>query len=129
MLGDAEEWFYRGLGGIDVNLSRQGASRITLGPAVLSPVKWVRTHYASALGQIESDWQRGASQTDYEFAVPANSTATITLNTPAPRAVTINGVRLSRAPGVISNQIGEDSLSVVVGSGRYQIRAANPQKE
>ena len=126
MLGDAEEWFYRGLGGIDVNLARQSAARIILSPAVLSSVKWVHTHYASAIGSIESDWQRGASQTIYEFTVPANSTATIHLKTPAPRAVTINGVGPSRAPGVISTQIGDDSLSVVVGSGHYQISAVNP---
>lgn len=129
MLGDAEEWFYRGLGGIDVNLSRQGASRIILNPAALSPVEWVRTSYQSALGPIASGWQRDAAQTVYDFDVPANATATIELKTAAPRAVTVNGAEPSKAAGVISAQFGDDSLSIVVGSGRYQIRSANAPRE
>lgn len=129
MLGDAEEWFYRGLGGIDVNLARQGASRIILSPAVLSPVKWVRTSYKSLLGPIESSWRRGASQTVYGFTIPANATATIKLNTASPRAVTVDGDEMSKAQGVISAQIGEDSVNIVVGSGQYRIRAANPRSE
>lgn len=126
MLGDAEEWFYRGLGGIDVDLARQGASRITLSPAVLRPIEWVRASYQSALGPIESDWQRGEAQTTYSFTIPANATARIELRTPAPRAIAINGVAPSNSPGVISTHFGEDSISIVVGSGRYRIRAANP---
>jgi alpha-L-rhamnosidase len=126
MLGDAEEWFFRGLGGIDVNLAQPGAARIILSPAVLSPIKWVRTSYQSALGRIESDWRRGATQAVYNFTIPADATATIKLNTPAPASLTINGVGPSKAAGVISTKIGEGSVSIEVGSGRYRIRAANP---
>ncbi len=125
MLGDAEEWFYRGLGGIQIDMARQGAARLVLDPAVLSPVQWVRTRYRSALGLIESDWRREASQTVYNFTIPANATATIELKTAAPRAVTVNGVAPSKAPGAISTRTGADSMRMVVGSGRYQIRAAN----
>jgi alpha-L-rhamnosidase len=129
MLGDAEEWFYRGLGGIAVNLARQGASQITLSPAVLSPVKWVRTSYDSVLGPIESNWQRGNAQTAYNFTIPANATATIELKTPAPHAVIINGVGPLKSPGVVSTHFGENSISIVVRSGRYRILAANPSSD
>lgn len=129
MLGDAEEWFYRGLGGIDVNLARQRPARIILSPAALSPLKWVRTSYQSALGPIESDWQRDASQTIYDFSVPANATATIKLTMSLPRSTTVNGVEPSKAAGVLSAQIGEDSMILVVGSGHYRIDAANSRRE
>ena len=33
MLGGAEEWFYRGLGGIDFDMSRAKDERITIRPA------------------------------------------------------------------------------------------------
>jgi alpha-L-rhamnosidase len=129
MLGDGEEWFYRGLGGIDVDLARRAASRIVLSPAVLAPIRWVRTSYNSALGRIESNWLRGATQTVYDFTIPANATATIELETANPRAVKVNGVEASKAAGAISTNVGEGSVSIVVGSGHYQIRAANPRQE
>ena len=126
MLGDAEGWFYRGLGGIHVDLARQGASRITLSPAVLAPMQWVRTRYESAFGAIESNWQRDAAKTVYDFTIPANTTATIQLHTANPRSATVNDMEPTEAPGVVSTDFGEDSLTIVAGSGHYRIRAANP---
>ncbi len=70
MLGSAEEWFYRGLGGINVDLSREGAERLVLHPAVVGKIAWVRTRYESAMGLIESDWQRGATVTTYSVHGP-----------------------------------------------------------
>ncbi|HEV2323073.1 MAG TPA: family 78 glycoside hydrolase catalytic domain [Terracidiphilus sp.] len=129
MLGDAEEWFYHGLGGINVDLARQDASRIVLSPAVLAPMRWVRTHYDSALGPIESDWECGPSHTVYNFMIPANAKATIKLKTADPHAVTVNGVELSNAAGVLSWEISEDAVVIVVSTGQYQIRTANPRQE
>lgn len=74
MLGDAEEWLYRGLGGIDVNFARQDNSRILLRPAVLKRVKWVHTGYRSAFGLIESDWKHeGRTQVEYDYEIPATA--------------------------------------------------------
>lgn len=129
MFGDAEEWFYRGLGGINVDLARQGSSRIILSPAVLNPIKWVHTRYLSALGPIQSDWQREGTQVVYDFAVPANATATIEIKSAAPHSVTVNGVEPSKTAGEISMQIKPDSVNFVVGSGYYRIRAMSPRDE
>ena len=129
MLGDAEEWFYRGLGGINIDLAKKGAARLVLKPAVPSPLQWVRTHDQSAIGRIESDWHREATGTTYNFTVPANTTATIELKTSTPRTLTVNRLAPSRAPGVITMHAGADAIELEVGSGRYVIRAANPAGE
>lgn len=126
MLGDAEEWFYRDLGGINVDLAQHGAAQIVLRPAVLGPVRWVRTHYRSTLGMIQSDWQRGATQSTYNFSIPVNATATIELESASPQAITINGMKLSKSEGEISTHISAEVLRIEVGSGHYQISAANP---
>ncbi|MGA2889069.1 MAG: family 78 glycoside hydrolase catalytic domain, partial [Terracidiphilus sp.] len=126
MLGDAEEWFYRGLGGINIDFSMQGAKRLVLHPAVLEKIAWVHTRYESALGLVESQWRRGPEETVYDFSVPINTTATIQLETALPAAVRVNGNAASNARGEISTSIGKDSVQIVVGSGRYRIRAANP---
>jgi hypothetical protein len=126
MLGSAEEWFYRGLGGINVDLSRQGADRLTIHPFVPAKITWVRTHYQSASGLIESSWHRGAAETVYDLGVPVNMTATIDIDSAASQAATVNGVSASHAPGVIAAHIDGTRLKLTVGSGKYEIRAVNP---
>jgi hypothetical protein len=78
MLGGAEEWFYRGLGGIDFDLSRADKDeRITIRPRVVEGVEWVRTSYGSKLGKIESDWKREAGALTLNVMIPAGATATV----------------------------------------------------
>jgi len=126
MLGDAEEWFYRGLGGINLDLSRQGAERLVLHPIVLNRIRWARTHYESALGMVASEWRRGQRETVYGFTIPANTTTTIVLATASPATVTVNGTSPSKARGAISTRIDSGTVEIVVGSGRYRIHVLNP---
>jgi hypothetical protein len=109
MLGSAEEWFYRGLGGINVNLSREGAQRLVLHPVLAGKIQWARAHYRSVLGEVESEWHRGATETVYNFTIPA----------------TVNGVPTARAPGVLETHIEGASMEMTAGSGKYEVRVAN----
>ena len=126
MLGDAEEWFYRGLGGINLDFSAKGAGRLILRPAVAGDLAWVRCGYRSALGLIESSWQREGRAIQYRFTIPANSTATIEVVSPSVDAVTVDGVVLSQAPGVISEELVAGRVRMIVGSGHYLVRASMP---
>jgi hypothetical protein len=126
MLGSAEEWFYRGLGGINVDLERQGASRLILHPAVVGNITWVRAHYRSTLGEIESEWHRGPAETVYNFNVPPNARAKIQIDSAAAGMATVNGVSPAHASGVEESTIDGARLVLMVGSGRYKVRAANP---
>ena len=128
MLGSAEEWFYRGLGGINVDLAHQGASRLVLRPNVVGNIAWVRTKYLSVLGPIDSEWHRGATTTVYNFSVPANATATIEIDSAAVGMATVNGASPSRTAGVLASQIDGANLVLTVGSGNYELRAANPAR-
>src|SRR3954465_13125090 len=92
MGGRAEEWFYRGLGGINVDFSAQAPRQLVLRPQIVGKLTEVRTSYASAWGPIQSNWRRGASQTDYDFAIPANAQATVELLTASTDALRIDGV-------------------------------------
>ena len=125
MLGDAEEWFYRGLGGINVDLARQGAGRLVLHPDVVDNMAWVRTRYRSALGLVESAWQRGAASTEYDVFIPPNATATLEIDTASPAAATVNNVAAARAAGVVSTHIDGNRIEIVAASGSYKISAAN----
>jgi hypothetical protein len=126
MLGHAEEWFYRGLGGIDIDESAQGAGRLVLRPAVTGSLTWVRTRYESVHGLVESGWQRGPSATEYDLTIPVNTTATAEIDTALPDSVTVDGAPAANARGVLSFHAEGNAVQIVLGSGRYRLRAANP---
>lgn len=126
MLGDAEEWFYRGLGGIEVNRALPPAQQITLRPAVLPGINWVRTRYLLSLGPIQSDWRRNESLVTYDFTIPANSNAFIEVLANNPQAVTINGKAASVADGVLSLHEDQANLRIEVSSGTYRLVAPAP---
>jgi alpha-L-rhamnosidase len=126
MLGDAEEWFYRGLGGINVDFSRPVAEQIVLHPIVVGKIAWVRTRYQSAAGKIASSWQRGAHATVYHFTVPANAMTTIEIDSGNPSSATVNGVAAAKAAGVVAVRVEVGKITLTAGSGEYEIRAENP---
>jgi alpha-L-rhamnosidase len=126
MLGSAEEWFYRGLGGINVDLSQKAAQRLILHPVVVGNIQWARVHYRSAFGEIESEWHRGATETVYKFTVPANARAKIQIDSAAAGTATVNGVAPAQASGVEESTIDGSRLEMTAGSGNYEVRAANP---
>lgn len=78
MLGGAEEWFYRRVGGIDIDLSRDDLhSRLTIRPIAVRGVDWVRCGFDSALGKVESDWKREGDALHYTITVPTSSTVVL----------------------------------------------------
>jgi hypothetical protein len=123
MLGDAEEWFYRGLGGIAVNLAAAPAQRLVLRPQVVGQLAWVRSRYDSVWGPIESEWHRGNTATEYTFTIPVNATATVKLKSCAPERMTVDEVPPDQAAGVLSSKITADGVELVLGSGQYRITA------
>jgi hypothetical protein len=128
MLGSAEEWFYRGLGGINVALTSGAVEQISLRPVVAGKLNWVKTKYDSAVGPIESDWERGTSATTYHFTVPPNVTAMIEVESADPGVTTVNGVAAAKAAGVDAEKVEGGRLELTVGSGAYLVRAANPAR-
>jgi hypothetical protein len=127
MLGHAEEWFYRGLGGINVDLSAKEPRQLVLRPQLAGKLTSVETRYVSALGPVESNWKRGPAQTEYTFTIPANAAATVQLMSSSPAALRIDGTAPDKAAGVISARVKSDRIELVLGSGHYHISAPNPE--
>ncbi len=106
MLGAGEEWFYRGLAGLDFDLSRPDpATRITLRPAFLPQLDRIDATYDSKLGLIESHWKRIPTGIAYDIVVPAGTEATVLLPdrepqqaTPGPHHYTLQGAPFTAAP-------------------------------
>jgi len=126
MLGHAEEWFYRGLGGINVDFAASPPRQLVFRPQIVGKLAEVHTRYVSAWGSIESNWKRGSSQTEYEMTIPAGATATVELSTTSPNALRVDGYDPGKATDVISSNAQAHIIDLVVSPGHYRITALNP---
>jgi hypothetical protein len=123
MLGHAEEWFYRGLAGIDFDLSRDRDRRIWIHPQVVGHIRAAQATYHSVLGPIRSRWQRQGDSLHLDVVIPAGATATLSLPPEFSHTVLESGRSLRGDEGVLSLDESRGFVSCVVGSGTYHFTA------
>jgi alpha-L-rhamnosidase len=119
MLGHAEEWFYRGLAGIDFDLSRPVSSRIVIRPSLVAGTRSAFARYDSVLGRIVSQWSRNATDVTLDITIPPGSSATIYLPTNMSESVRDSGRPLHLTTGIESIAVEDGRVRCVAGSGEY----------
>ncbi len=123
MLGHVEEWFYRGLGGIDFDMSRKTARRIWVHPQVVGGIRSASVEYDSVLGRIGSRWHLQGDELHMDISIPPGATATVSLPVGFKSGVRESARDLRGDPGVLSVDDENDSVSCVIGSGNYHFSA------
>jgi hypothetical protein len=124
MLGGAEEWFYRGLGGIDFDMSRSKDERITIRPRMVAGVDGVKCSYDSVLGEITSDWRQEEGITSVDIGIPPGATATLIL--PVKMVADISKIHKVKGKGPELKETRRDDAVVVyrATAGIYHFREA-----
>lgn len=124
MLGGAEEWFYRALGGIDFDMSRSLDKRITIRPQLLEGVAWVKCSYHSVTGEIRSEWRQQGGATSMDVAIPPKAAATLIL--PVKMATNDLTGKPAKAGGPRLTEVRRDNDVVVyrATAGVYHFREA-----
>ncbi len=121
MLGHAEEWFHRGLAGIDVDLSRPAGLQIRIAPYVSTPATDAIDHAAASLqspiGMVASAWTRNRTHVTLTLSIPPNSSAVVELPS-ACRNWTESNNSLQRSPGILDT--GRQSLRIASGSYQFE---------
>ncbi len=79
LLGDLILWEYEYLGGI--RALEPGYSKIQLKPYPIEGLDVVNCSYNSVSGRIESNWKREGKRFEWDFTIPANTTAEVCLPT------------------------------------------------
>ena len=79
LLGDLILWEYEYLGGI--RALEPGYSKIQLKPYPIDGLDFVNCAYNSVSGRIESNWKREGNRFEWDFTIPANTTAEVCLPT------------------------------------------------
>ncbi|MFA5274407.1 MAG: family 78 glycoside hydrolase catalytic domain [Candidatus Izemoplasmatales bacterium] len=105
MFGSYDAWFYRYLGGIQIG-DGCAADQVTIQPVIPTDLTYVRCHFDSVRGRIESNWEKRSGTIQHEITIPGNTEATI---------------RLSHA--ILS--VNGEKVSTVIKDKRHQLRLSS----
>jgi hypothetical protein len=119
MLGDAEQWFYRGLAGLQFDLARPQGKQLVFHPEFVCGIASARASYQSVLGRVAIAWQRSSSTTQISVIVPVGQTALVYIPGTDLRRITESGKPALEARDVTwMRRAGNDQV-YKVESGEY----------
>jgi hypothetical protein len=119
MLGHAEEWFYRGLGGIRPDPAGAGFKRFIVAPQVVGDLASVSVDYRSMYGKIISEWKRQGDALMLHVVVPPNSSATVFVPTKYAASVVEGDRPAAQAEGVKFLRAEGNAAVYEVSPGNY----------
>lgn len=131
--GAVGDWLYRAVAGLDMDESAPGYKRILFRPRPDSGLTYAKAAYESAYGAIRSEWRLESDGTvQYEFEIPANTTAVVLLRGASAESAVVNGSPLSQLgqnttelPGLLLAASEDGALRLELGSGHYRVSAAS----
>lgn len=115
--GAIEEWMIAYTLGIQRDEEQPAYKHIILQPRIGGTFSFIRGHYDSAYGRIESGWQIQKKGYIYEATIPANTTATLYLPAKSEKSVRMEKGQVGITPVGL-----KDGKAVYrLGSGSYRI--------
>lgn len=110
MFGEIGAWYYKGIGGINIDPQFPGFKNVLLTPHFIEKLDHFESEHTGPYGKIVSSWKRKGDAIEYSVTVPANSTATIVF--PVGKKVTEQSVVVNASNG----------LKVAAGNYTYLIK-------
>lgn len=140
MLGQALEWFYHDLAGIQNDPLVPGFRKIIIKPAVVGDVTWVNASYNSIAGPISNYWCLNGNRLRLSVTIPPGATGVVyvpTLGTgtsllaitESGTTIWQNGTNAGVVPGVAFDHVEgtipspQADVAFAVDSGSYQFGA------
>jgi alpha-L-rhamnosidase len=116
-------WLYQGLAGIRPDPAGPGFKKFVIKPYIPKDLTWVKSHYDSVHGRIESSWRRNGMDLAVELTIPPNTSATVYVPTGAAFPIRESLVEASHAEGVkfLRRELGFEVFQV--GSGSYSFKS------
>ncbi len=123
MLGHAEEWFYRGLAGIRIDMSEPEPTRVRIEPAIVGDLTSASATYRTKLGEVVSNWTRRGTTLALTVHIPPGAQATVLLPSGYGQHAQVNGRELTSAAGVSAVRATNNVTQCVVAGGEYRFVA------
>ncbi len=118
--GAIEEWMIAYSLGIQRDEQQPGYKHILLQPRIGGQLNFARGHYDSVYGRIQSGWKKSGGGYTYEATIPANTTATLSLQVTDPEKVKIEKGEEGVTPIQYSN--GKAIYKLLSGSYRFTVK-------
>lgn len=80
MFGEISAWFYKTLGGINVDEKNPGFASVIIEPHFVKTLDEFMVEYDSVKGKICSSWKRINNRIEFNLTIPTNSIATVNLD-------------------------------------------------
>ncbi|NQU51008.1 MAG: family 78 glycoside hydrolase catalytic domain [Bacteroidetes bacterium] len=93
--GAVGEWMYENILGIQPDNDSPGFKHFILKPLPEGTLTWAEGSYHSISGKIEAKWKKEGNQFEYNFTIPANTSATVYIPGNSVEKVSIDGEKLS----------------------------------
>jgi len=74
-LGSCGEWYYSHLAGIRPETEAPGFKKIILAPMPPEGLDWAKASLNTVYGRVSSQWRKHNNSVEFEFEIPANTTA------------------------------------------------------
>lgn len=128
-LGSVGAWFYRALGGIDMEPGTEGYRHLRIAPQMVEDLRWVSARVDTIRGPISSSWTHADGKTTLEVLVPVGSDAEVAIpEDPQMAEITVleggrpiwqAGKYVPGDDGVQDARQNGHLVTVKVGSGHY----------
>jgi alpha-L-rhamnosidase len=115
-------WFHESAGGI--RPAAPGFKRIELTPRGFTQIAWVKAKYDSLYGPIRSEWHSERGVFKWNIAIPANTTATVSVPAKARDNVTESGRPADTSRGMKFLRFEDGRAFYEVESGQYKIQSS-----
>ena len=108
--------------GIQRDEKQPGYKHILLQPRIGGSFTYIKGHYDTVYGRVESSWNKSDKEYTYQATIPANTTATLYLPVTDPSKVIENGIKIEKAEGV--KLVGYEAGKAIyeLTSGTYRIK-------
>ncbi|MEN8194215.1 MAG: family 78 glycoside hydrolase catalytic domain [Bacteroidota bacterium] len=80
MFGEISAWYFKALGGINIDESKPGFKNVILKPNFVSGLQKFKATHNGPFGNIASVWERNGENIYYSITIPVNSCATLIID-------------------------------------------------
>ncbi len=116
--GAIGEWLYSHVAGLSIDPEQPGYKHFLLAPHPGGGLTRAGVEFQSLYGKIQSSWKITGNEFTYDVAVPANTTAIVTLPGATAGKVSMNAKPLDTSSVEWLKQSG-DAVTFTIGSGSY----------
>lgn len=121
--GAIGDWMYRVVTGIEIE--KEGYKKSIINPIISNSLNYASSFTNTPYGKIQSGWYKNENSMDFSVEIPANTTSAIYLPVTNIEKLTVDGVPFSNSPYVKNMTLGQKSVKIELGSGKYSFKLIN----